>query len=226
MKTTLIAVALTASSLLAHAGEADVRKAVEAKLGKVEKLTKSPIGGLWEVVVEGQVLYSDDTGQYMVLGNVVDLKSGKNLTAERQFALLPLDLAMKQVRGNGKNVLVTFEDPNCGYCKKLAKEIQKVDNATVYTFLYPVLGEDSFDKSKAIWCSGNKMKAWNEWMINGKDVGKAPAKCDTAGLDQSIETGRRLRLNGTPAMFFGTGERVPGYLPAEEIQKRFVAGSL
>ena len=225
MKTTLIAVALAASSLLAHAGEADVRKAVEAKLGKVEKLTKAPINGLWEVVVEGQVLYSDDAGQYLVLGNVVDLKSGKNLTAERQFSLLPLDLAMKQVRGNGKNVLVTFEDPNCGYCKKLAKEIQKVDNATVYTFLYPVLGEDSFDKSKAIWCSSNKMKVWNEWMINGKEVGKAPAKCDLAGLEQSIETGRRLRLNGTPAMFFSSGERVPGYLPAEEIQKRFTAGS-
>lgn len=225
MKKTLIAVALAASTLLANAGESDVKKAVEAKLGKVEKLTKAPVSGLWEVVVEGQVLYADDSGQYLVFGNLLDLKSGKNLTAERQFGMLPLDLAMKQVRGNGKNVLVTFEDPNCGYCKKLAKELQKVDNATVYTFLYPVLGEDSFEKSKAIWCSGDKMKTWNDWMINGKEVGKAPAKCDLAGLDKSIETGRRLRISGTPAMFFGTGERVGGYIPAEEIAKRFAAGS-
>jgi thiol:disulfide interchange protein DsbC len=225
MKKTLIAVALAASTLLANAGESDVKKAVEAKLGKVEKLTKAPVSGLWEVVVEGQVLYADDSGQYLIFGNLLDLKSGKNLTAERQFGMLPLDLAMKQVRGNGKNVLVTFEDPNCGYCKKLAKELQKVDNATVYTFLYPVLGEDSFEKSKAIWCSGDKMKAWNDWMINGKEVGKAPAKCDLAGLDKSIETGRRLRISGTPAMFFGTGERVGGYIPAEEIAKRFAAGS-
>lgn len=225
MKKTLIAVALAASTLLANAGEADIKKAIEAKLGKVEKLTKSPVSGLWEVVVEGQVLYADDSGQYMMFGNLLDLKSGKNLTAERQFAMLPLELAMKQVRGNGKNVLVTFEDPNCGYCKKLAKEIQKVDNVTVYTFLYPVLGEDSFDKSKAIWCSSDKMKVWNDFMINGKDVGKAPAKCDITGLEKTMETGRRLRINGTPAMFFGSGERVGGYIPAEEISKRLSVGS-
>jgi thiol:disulfide interchange protein DsbC len=151
------------------------------------------------------------------------MKSGKNLTAEREFSMLPLDLAMKQVRGNGKNVLVTFEDPNCGYCKRLAKEVQKLDNVTVYTFLYPVLGDDSFDKSKAIWCSGDRMKAWNDFMLNGKEAGKPPAKCDLAGLQKSIEVGQRMGIRGTPHMILGTGDRVPGYLPAEEITKRFAA---
>ena len=224
MKTVLVAAALAATALLANAGEADVKKAIEAKFGKVEKMTKSPIAGMWEVIIDGDVVYSDDTGQYLLLGNLVDVKNGKNLTAERQFSMLPLNFAMKQVRGNGKGVLVTFEDPNCGYCKKLAQEIQKVDNVTVYTFLYPVLGEDSHEKSKAVWCSSNKMKTWNDFMLNGKDVGKAPANCDLAGLEKSIEAGRRLRINGTPAMIFAGGERVPGFMPAAEILKRLGAG--
>jgi thiol:disulfide interchange protein DsbC len=221
MKHTLIAAALAFTTLLANAGETEVKKSVEAKLGKVDSIAKSPMSGMWEVVVDGQVFYADDAGQYILFGNLLDLKNGKNLTAERQFGMLPLDLAMKQVRGNGKGVLVTFEDPNCGYCKKLAKELQKVNNATIYTFLYPVLGEDSFEKSKAIWCSGDKMKAWNDLMISGKDAGKAPAKCDLSGLEKIIDLGRKMRVSGTPAMFFGSGERVGGYIPAEEIQKRF-----
>lgn len=220
----LFAAALAAITVAAQAGEAEVRKSVETRIGKVEKIAKAPAAGLWEVIVEGQVLYADDSGQYLMFGNLIDMRNGKNLTAERQFGLLPLDLAMKQVRGNGKNVLVTFEDPNCGYCKKLAKEMQKVDNVTIYTFLYPVLGDDSLEKSKAIWCSADRMKTWNDYMLNGKDVGKAPAKCDLAGLEKSSETGRRLRISGTPALFFGTGERVGGYIPAEEIQKRFALG--
>ncbi len=215
---------LATLALTTHAGEAEVRRAVEAKLGKPDKLAPGPFAGLWEAVVDGQVFYLDDAGQYLIFGNVFDFKSNRNLTAERQFSLLPLDLALKQVRGNGKNVLVTFEDPNCGYCKRLAKELQKVNNATVYTFLYPVLGEDSFEKSKAIWCSADRMKTWNDWMVGGKEVGKAPAKCDLAGLEQSMELGRKLRINGTPALFFGNGERVGGYIPADEINKRFAAG--
>ncbi len=210
-------------STAAIAGEADVKRALEAKIGKVEKLAKSPVGGLWEAVIGGQVFYADDSGQYAFIGNLIEVKSGRNLTSEKQFSMMPLSLAIKQVRGNGKNVLVTFEDPNCGYCKKLAKDMQKLKNVTLYTFLYPVLGEDSAEKSKAIWCAADKAKAWNDWMINNKSVGTAPEKCDLAGLDASVELGRKLRINGTPALFFGNGERVGGYIPVEEIEKRFAA---
>ena len=221
MKKLLIAAVLAGISLTSLADEADVRKMMEAKLGKVEKISKAPIAGLWEVIVDGQVFYSDNTASYLLMGNLHDMKTGKNLTAERQFGLLPLELALKQVRGSGKHVLVTFEDPNCGYCKKLAKDLQQVKDVTIYTFLYPVLGDDSMVKSKAIWCSPDKAKTWNEWMVNGKSVGTAAAKCDIAGLEKSIDLGRKLRINGTPAMFFDTGERVGGYIPAEEIAKRF-----
>lgn len=221
--TLFVSFATLSFSTLSVAGEADVKKALETTLGKVEKISKAPITGLWEVVVDGQIFYVEDTGRYVLAGNLIDTKTGKNLTTERQFNALPLELAIKQVRGNGKNVLVTFEDPNCGYCKKLAKELTSVKNLTLYTFLYPVLGEDSFEKSKMIWCAQDKAKAWNDSMIAGKTLASVPAKCDTTGLEKSIALGQKLRISGTPAMFFATGERVGGYIPAAEIEKRFNA---
>lgn len=220
---TTAATVLASFSIGALAGEAEVKKVFEATVGKVEKISKAPIAGLWEVTADGQIFYADDKGTYLLAGNLIEIKTGKNLTAERQFNALPLDLAVKQVRGNGKNILVTFEDPNCGYCKKLAKELQSVKDLTLYTFLYPVLGEDSVEKSKMIWCSPDKAKAWNDWMISAKALPATPAKCDTAGLEKSVALGQKLRINGTPAMFFATGERVGGYIPAAEIEKRFNA---
>jgi thiol:disulfide interchange protein DsbC len=221
MKLPLLGAVLACVSLVAIADEADVRKAVEAKLGKIEKIVRAPMAGLWEVTVDGQIFYADDKANYLLLGNLHEMKSGKNLTAERQFNALPLDLAMKQVRGSGKNIVVTFEDPNCGYCKKLAKDLQTLKDVTIYTFLYPVLGDDSYDKSKAIWCAPDKSKAWFDWMTNGKALPAVPAKCDVAGLEKSSLLGRKLRISGTPAIFFASGERVPGYIPATEIEKRF-----
>jgi thiol:disulfide interchange protein DsbC len=223
MKLPLLAATLACVSLAAVADEADVKKAVEAKLGKVERIVRAPITGIWEVTVDGQIVYSDDKGSYMILGNLLDMKTGRNLTAERQFNALPLDLALKQVRGSGKNIMVTFEDPNCGYCKKLAKDILTLKDVTVYTFLLPVLGDDSYEKSKAIWCAPDKAKVWMDWMTTGKALPAIPAKCDVAGLNKSAQLGSKLRINGTPQIFFANGERVPGYIPATEIEKRFVA---
>lgn len=220
MKLSVLAATLACVSLAAVADEADIRKAVESKLGKVEKIIKAPISGLWEVTVDGQIFYSDDKATYLMFGNLLEMKSGKNLTAERQFNSLPLDLALKQVRGSGKNIMVTFEDPNCGYCKKLAKDLQTLKDVTIYTFLYPVLGDDSYEKSKAIWCAPDKSRTWVDWMANGKTLPAVPPRCDTAGLDKSAQVGRRLRITGTPAIFFAGGERVGGYIPAAEIEKR------
>lgn len=226
MKLPLLAAVLACFSCATLADEADVRKAVESKLGKVEKIAKAPMPGMWEVWVEGQILYVDDKATHVLFGNLLDMKSGRNITAERQFNALPLDLALKQVRGSGKNVMVTFEDPNCGYCKKLAKDINTLKDVTVYTFLLPVLGDDSYEKSKAIWCAPDRSKAWVDWMTAGKQPPAAPAKCDVAGLNRSAQLGGRLRINGTPAIFFAGGERVGGYIPAAEIEKRFAgAGS-
>lgn len=225
----LFATTLACLSFAAVADEADVRKNVEARLGKVEKIVKAPMAGMWEVTVDGQIFYADDKASYVLFGNLLETKTGRNLTAERmrdiEKTLLSgsLEHAVKQVRGNGKNMVVTFEDPNCGYCKKLAKDILTMKDVTVYTFLFPVLGDDSFEKSKAIWCAQDKTRAWVDWMTGNKAPPAVGAKCDTSGLDKSVQLGRKLRVTGTPAIFFASGERVGGYIPAAEIEKRFAA---
>jgi thiol:disulfide interchange protein DsbC len=213
---------------LAVADEADIKKAMEARLGtKVESVAKSGYLGLYEVYADGAIFYTDDKVSAIVVGGqMIDAKSMKNVTDERmkkltaiRFSDLPLDRAIKQVRGDGKRVLATFEDPNCGYCKRLAKELQKLDNVTVYVFLYPILSEDSVRKSKQIWCSGDRSRAWNDWMIDGK----APSgreDCDTAAVTKNQEFGRKLNISGTPTIFFADGERVPGAVPLARIEQK------
>lgn len=213
---------------LAVADEADIKKAMEARLGtKVESVAKSGYLGLYEVYADGAIFYTDDKVSAIVVGGqMIDAKSMKNVTDERmkkltaiRFSDLPLDRAIKQVRGDGKRVLATFEDPNCGYCKRLAKELQKLDNVTVYVFLYPILSEDSVRKSKQIWCSADRSRAWNDWMIDGK----APSgreDCDTAAVTKNQEFGRKLNISGTPTIFFADGERVPGAVPLARIEQK------
>jgi len=212
----------------ASADEADVKKAMEAKLGtKVESVTKSGYLGLYEVYADGNILYTDEKmTAFIAGGQLIDGKTLKNVTDERmrkltaiRFSDLPLERAIKQVRGDGKRVLATFEDPNCGYCKRLAKELLKLDNVTVYTFLLPILSEDSVRKSKQIWCSSDRARAWNDWMIDGK----APAgreDCDTTAISKNQEFGRKLNISGTPTMFFSDGERVPGAMPLARIEQK------
>lgn len=161
-----------------------------------------------------------------MFGPLIDGKTMKNVTDERmqkltaiKFSDLPLELAVKQVRGDGKRSFATFEDPNCGYCKKLAKDIAKLDNVTIYTFLYPILSPDSLEKSKQIWCSADKAKAWNDWMVEGKaPAGKSD--CDTTAVQKTVETGRKLAINGTPTIFFSDGERIPGAVPVAKIEAK------
>lgn len=211
--------------LSAQAGEAEVRKALESKFpGKVESVSKTPFNGLYEAIVAGQPLYVDDKASHFVAGTLVDLKSMRNLTQDtmtrysaQQFTKLPFDLAAKTVKGNGKRTMVTFEDPNCGYCKKLAQEITKLDNVTVYTFLLPVLGPDSVEKSKNIWCSANRGKAWMDWMLEGKAAAKSDCKWPA---EKMAELGAKFNVNGTPAVLFADGDLNPGYMPAAALEQK------
>ncbi len=212
----------------ASADEADVKKAMEAKLGtKVESVTKSGYLGLYEVYADGNILYTDEKmTAFIAGGQLIDGKSLKNVTDERmrkltaiKFSDLPLERAIKQVRGDGKRVLATFEDPNCGYCKRLAKDLQKLDNVTIYTFLLPILSEDSLKKSKQIWCSADRAKAWNDWMVEGRAPG-GKDDCDTSAVTKNQEFGRRLNISGTPTIFFADGERVPGAIPLPKLEQK------
>lgn len=227
----LLPLALAATLCLpAMADEASVKKAVEAKLnGQVDKVTKTPYLGLYEVFVGGDIVYTDEKVSAILFeGKLVDTKTMKNVTSERlqkltaiKFTDLPLDLAVKQVRGDGRRAFATFEDPNCGYCKKLARDIAKLENVTIYTFLYPILSPDSLEKSKQIWCASDKAKAWNDWMIDGK-APSGKSDCDTTAVQKTIEAGRKLAINGTPTIFFSDGERIPGAVPVAKIEEKLL----
>jgi thiol:disulfide interchange protein DsbC len=227
----LLPLALAATLCLpAMADEASVKKAVEAKLnGQVDKVTKTPYLGLYEVFVGGDIIYTDEKVSAILFeGKLVDTKTMKNVTSERlqkltaiKFTDLPLDLAVKQVRGDGRRAFATFEDPNCGYCKKLARDIAKLENVTIYTFLYPILSPDSLEKSKQIWCAADKAKAWNDWMIDGK-APSGKSDCDTTAVQKTIEAGRKLAINGTPTIFFSDGERIPGAVPVAKIEEKLL----
>jgi len=223
------AAVLTASAF-AQGAEADVKKKVEAAIGdgtKVDSVRKAGALGLYEVVVGGEIIYTDDKAGHFILGQIIDPKTRRNLTQERlnklsaiKFSELPFDLAIKQVKGNGgngKRVIATFEDPNCTYCKKLAKELQSLTDVTIYTFVYPILSQDSHDKSKTIWCAPDRAKAWNDYMLNGTTP--AAGKCDTSGLDKVVETAQKLRIRGTPAIFFADGSRVPGFMEKAQLEQ-------
>lgn len=197
-------------------------KVVESQLGvKPQRIVKTPyLGGLYEIYAGGQLFYSDEKGSVFVFGSLVDGKTHRNITAEQQLALLPLQDAIKRVNGNGgngKRTLITFEDPNCGYCKKLTKELVNLKDATVYTFLVPILSEDSLVKSKKIWCAPDRLKAFDDWMVNGK----APAGSDNCAnpLERNSKLAQGLGVSGTPVIFFPNGERVPGYMPLDKIEK-------
>lgn len=228
LKKTLIASCAAAFAVATHANEAEIKKAMEAKLGtKVESVSKSGYLGMYEVYADGAIFYTDEKMTAIVVGGqLIDAKTMKNVTEERmrkltaiKFSELPFERAIKQVRGDGKRVIATFEDPNCGYCKRLAKDLQKLDNATVYTFLYPILSEDSLKKSKQIWCAADRAKAWNDWMVEGR-APAAKEDCDTSAITKNQEFGRRLSISGTPTMFFADGERVPGAMPLPKIEQK------
>jgi thiol:disulfide interchange protein DsbC len=207
--------------------EATIRKSLSERLPnlpKIDEISKTPMNGLYEVRMGSDIMYSDADGNFLVQGNLIDVKQRRNLTEERveklsaiAFDQLPLKNAFTQVRGNGKRKLVVFADPNCGYCKRFEKDLQKLDNVTIHHVLYPILGEDSKVKSKNIWCAKDKAKTWNDWMINNSTP--ASANCDTAAVDANVEFGKKYRITGTPTLFFADGTRVPGAVPIAQVEK-------
>ena len=209
--------------------EANIKKAIEPRLGgaKIESIKETPYGGLYELRVAGDILYTDKKGAYLVIGHVYDAKSTRDLTRERideinkvKFSDLPLGDAIKQVKGDGKRVIAVFEDPNCGYCKRLRQTTLKdMDNVTIYTFMYNILSPDSFEKSKNIWCASDRAKAWDDWMINGKAAPAAAASCESPN-DKVLALGQKLRITGTPAIFFADGTRIPGAVDQKTLEAK------
>ncbi len=233
LKITLIAGALLALlATTSWAQEATIRKNLAERipqLGKIDEVSKSPMAGLFEVRVNGaDIYYTDAEGNYLMQGSLFDTKKMRNLTEERvdkltaiAFDALPFKDAFTMVRGNGKRKLAVFEDPNCGYCKRFEKDLQKINNVTVYLFLYPILSPDSTEKSKNIWCAKDKAKAWQDWMAH--DVTPAAATCDSTAIARNVELGHKFKITGTPTLVFSDGSRVPGAVGADQVEKRLNA---
>ncbi|MBI2772800.1 MAG: DsbC family protein [Burkholderiales bacterium] len=226
IKTGLLA-ALMAAGLGVQAQEATIRKNLGERipqLQQIDEVSKTPMPGLWEVRVGTDILYTDSEGNFLIQGSLIDSKQRRNLTEERvdkltsiEFSALPIKDAFTIVRGNGKRKLAVFEDPNCGYCKRFERDLQKVDNVTIYMFLYPILSADSTDKSRSVWCARDKGKAWQDWMV--RDTPLAAGTCDTAALTRNLEFGKKHKITGTPTLFFVDGSRVPGAIGAPQVEK-------
>jgi thiol:disulfide interchange protein DsbC len=216
----------------AFADEAAIRKSIGERLPdfpKIDEIQKTAIPGIYEIRIGTDILYTDEQGNHLIEGQLIDTKTRANLTDARvakltaiDFKSLPLKDAMVWKQGTGARKMVVFADPNCGYCKKFERDLQTVKDVTVYTFLYPILGPDSNEKSKAIWCAKDNTKAWREWMLKGTPVTDS-AQCDTSVLQRNVAFGRKHRINGTPGIVFEDGKHVPGAIGAEQIEKQLVA---
>lgn len=232
-----LTLALAAGLLAATAAQADeavIRKALAAQFpgAQIVSVTQTPYSGLFEVYLDGQLVYTDAKGQYVFIGDVVDLKNRSNLTQQRLSRLqavnwntLPLQDALKTVKGKGERRVVLFSDVDCPYCRKFEEELAKVDNITVYTFLYPVEGlhPKAVQTSKRIWCAPDRNKAWDDYIARGT-VPSNDGKCANP-VDATIALGQRLRINGTPTLIFANGVRVPGMVPAAQLERLLAANA-
>ena len=213
------------------ADEASLKKILKKQFpdGEIESVKKTPYLGLYEAVTDGDLFYTDEKASYFFFGHVVDPKTMQSLTSERlqqikasrtiKLDALPLELAIKTVRGNGKRKLAVFSDPKCPYCVQLEKELVKVTDVTIYTLLYPVL-RGSEEVAKSIWCSADRLKAWDDLMLRG--IAPTGQNCESSGatITTLLQVGRKYRVSGTPTMVFADGSIAPGMIPVEVIEKR------
>jgi thiol:disulfide interchange protein DsbC len=219
---------LSLSSAWAQGHEATIRKNLSERIPqipKIEEITPTPLAGIYELRLStNEIYYTDAAGNYLIQGNLIDTKSKRNLTEEREsklsaidFSTLPLKDAITIVHGNGKRKLAVFEDPNCGYCKRFERDLAKVDNVTVYLFLLPVLGPGSVEKSRQVWCAKDPAAAWKDLMM--RDIAPASTACNTAAIDRNLDFARRYKITGTPTLIAQDGARVPGAINTTQIEK-------
>ena len=218
---------------VARADEAKIRSVVGEALGgaRIEGVQPAPLPGLYEVRFQSregpQIVYTDAEGNYILHGSLFDTRSKRDLTEERlsklsaiKFESLPLDLAVKVQRGNGKRVLAMFSDPYCPACRQFEQTLAQVDDITIYYFMYPVIRPELASHSKAVWCSPDRGKAWLALAARAKaEPPVSNAGCDTP-IERVLELGKSLRVNSTPTLFFADGERVRGGLRAPDLRAR------
>ena len=234
--------ALMTFSCIASAGEPDIEMMTKMKklypATTFTGITKSPIAGLWEVQMGEQLAYTDASGQYLFLGSVIDLKTQRELTPPRKAEVAPtgsapvqpkvafpsnfLSNAIKTVRGDGSRVVAVFSDPMCPHCISMEREMAKLQNVTIYTFLYPIVAEASKVKSVSIWCSGNREKSWQDAM----QANKSPKLAHCANpINDNLVLGSRLGIQATPALVAADGRLFVGATSMANVDKWLMASS-
>jgi len=219
----------------AFSNEAEIRKNISARLPnfpEIDEIRKIDISDLFELRIGTDIFYSDEKGNYLLRGYIIDTRNRTNLTESRiakltaiTFSTLPFKDAVKWQQGSGSRKIVVFADPNCRYCKKLESELQAIKNITVYTFLYPILGPDSHEKSRNIWCAKDSNKVWLDWILRGKEPKPILGECDSSALERNIAMGKRHKIDGTPGIVFEDGKLVAGALERNKLEEQLAAST-
>lgn len=194
----------------------------------IDSVNPSVLPGLYEVVTPSEIVYVDAKGEHLVIGQIVETASNRNLTETRwnelnkiYFSSLPFEQAIKIVKGDGSRKLAVFADPFCPYCQEFEQTLTEVDNVTLYVFLYPLenLHPGATEAAKEIWCADDRAAAWTAWMVSKK----APdiKTCESTAVEALKKLGDELRINSTPTLFFADGSRVPGAITADRLEKLF-----
>lgn len=223
--------AASATSAPAGSPEAVIRNKLTQTYGdqglEVLSVTPAPVSGLYEVFLSGnQLVYMTADGNHMFTGDLIDVNKRSNLSETRReelnridFTTLPLDSAIKEVRGNGRLKVAVFSDPDCPFCRRLEKEFEQMTDITIYNFMMPLasLHPDGARKAQQIWCQPDRTAAWTKWMREGKMPPQVPV-CDNP-VNETVSLGEQLGFHGTPAIVFPNGRTQAGYTPMPQLEK-------
>ncbi|WP_168405794.1 DsbC family protein [Acinetobacter indicus] len=191
----------------------------------IQNIQATEMRGIYSGSMQGQVVYLNEDAKHILAGSMIRLSDQQNLTKALlvqqnsiDWKKLPLQDALKTVRGTGKRQLAIFSDPNCPYCKQLEVELKKLNDVTIYTFILPLKAQ-SVRPSQQVYCEANPAQAWEDLIAKGLSP-RTSQPCANP-IQRNLKLAQSLGLNGTPAIIFSNGFKVMGAYPAAQIEQIF-----